>query len=410
MIEITPVPRALVPVDSAAADALSAPNYDEFQSDREIRDLLRQRPDCLLRVTMAHCDVPAPDAIGKADSEESLARAAVNMARLRGDARVREVRDVLWVCEITTPAGHRQIGLGGCARTDQIRTPERSAAPIIRNEGIREPKARGRARLIERIGAIVDGVNNAVDDATGAFEAAVAAHAEGVAASFVTTDPAGNVHRVWVVQDAATIERFRALLACEPRAYVADGNHRSAAAAMLGHEHFLAVFFPAGAMHIAPYNRLLARGVLAGLELPEMLRSTFDVDRHENGAFQPALTHEIGLYRDGMWWRLRPRPGTFDPKDAAQDIDADIVQHRLFADLLGIADARDERLTFVGNNHDAAWLQAQVDAQRFDCAVTLPAVTMKQFIRVCLQDRLMPPKSTWFEPKILSGLVMMLLE
>jgi uncharacterized protein (DUF1015 family) len=111
-----------------------------------------------------------------------------------------------------------------------------------------------------------------------------------------------------------------------------------------------------------------------------------------------------------MWWRLRPRPGTFDPKDAAQDIDADIVQHRLFADLLGIADARDERLTFVGNNHDAAWLQAQVDAQRFDCAVTLPAVTMKQFIRVCLQDRLMPPKSTWFEPKILSGLVMMLLE
>jgi uncharacterized protein (DUF1015 family) len=107
---------------------------------------------------------------------------------------------------------------------------------------------------------------------------------------------------------------------------------------------------------------------------------------------------------------LRPRPGTYDPADAAQDIDADIVQRRLFVDVFGIADARDERIAYVGANRDAAWLQAQVDSGRFACAVTLPPVTMEQFINVCRQNRLMPPKSTWFVPKVRTGLVMALLD
>jgi uncharacterized protein (DUF1015 family) len=122
------------------------------------------------------------------------------------------------------------------------------------------------------------------------------------------------------------------------------------------------------------------------------------------------VTHDIGLYDGARWLRLRPKPGTFDPKDAAQDIDADICQRRLFADVLGVMDARDDRLTFVGANRDAAWLQAEVDAGRQRLAVTLPAVTMRQFIDVCLQGKLMPPKSTWFIPKIRSGLVMALLD
>ncbi|RMH17715.1 MAG: DUF1015 family protein, partial [Gemmatimonadetes bacterium] len=121
-------------------------------------------------------------------------------------------------------------------------------------------------------------------------------------------------------------------------------------------------------------------------------------------------THEIGLYDGTAWWRLRPREGTYDPANAVEAIDADIVQRHLFAAVFGIEDARDERLTFVGANRDARWLQERVDAGAARWAVTLPPVTMDEFIAVCRQNRLMPPKSTWFEPKIRSGLVMALLD
>ena len=204
--------------------------------------------------------------------------------------------------------------------------------------------------------------------------------------------------------------RLRLLLAAEPRAYVADGNHRSAAAAMLGYPHYLAVFFAARTMTIAPYNRLIDASAVPPVDLLRLLQTNFAVDPQPGGAYQPEQTHDVGLYDGTRWWRLRPKSGTFDPKDAAEDIDADIVQRRFFAELLHVADARDERLTFVGANRDARWLQNEVDSGRFRLAVTLAPVTMRQFIDVCLQDKLMPPKSTWFVPKIRSGLVMALLD
>ena len=413
MITIDPVPRALVPTNSAAADALGAPNYDEFQSDLEVWQLIQERPSSVLRVTMPHCAVAFPDDIGKDDSPEALDHARANMKQMLADPRTREVKNILWVYEITRPEARNapQIGLGGMARTDEIRTPENPAGTIIRNEGIREPKARGRARLTEATRADMGTVNLAVDDVSGALQSALEAHAKSNKPSFETDDEAGNRHRVWLVQDAATIARLRGLIADEPHAYVADGNHRSAAAAMLGYSHYLAVFFPAKTMTIAPYNRLIENEVAAIDDLADALGMSFEVSKYDGkDSFQPMRTHEIGLY-DGMsWWVLRPRAGTFDPGDAAQDIDADIVQRNLFEGVFGIPDARDDRLTFVGANRDAAWLQSEVDAGRFRYAVTLPAVTMQQFVKVCLQDRLMPPKSTWFIPKIRSGLVSALLD
>ena len=411
MITIDPIRRALVPVDSSAADALGAPNYDEFQSDFEVWDLIQTRPSSVLRVTMPHCDTVSPDAMLEAESEAALERAAENMQQLVADPRTREVHNCLFVCEITSPRyGVRQIGLGGMARTTEIRTPANPHGPIIRNEGVREAKARGRARLTERTRADMGTVNNAVDDRSGAFRAALEAHTSAQRASLETTDEEGNRHRIWIVQDAPTIERLRGLLAAEPHAYVADGNHRSAAAALLGFTHFLAVFFPATMMRIAPYNRLVADAGVAPAQVATGLAAAFEVERlNGGGAYQPAATHDIGLYDGEAWWRLRPRPGTYDPADAARDIDADIVQRKLFGDVFGITDARDDRLTFVGANRDAAWLQGEVDAGRAHYAVTLPPVTMDQFIRVCMQNRLMPPKSTWFVPKVRSGLVMALL-
>lgn len=411
MVTIDPVTMALVPADSRAADELGAPNYDEFQSDREVWELLRVRPLSVLRVTMPHCDVRTPEDIGEEGSKATLARAAANMARLLGDPRVRRVRNMLWVYEITRPShpDRPQLGLGGLARTDEIRTDEHSDRPIIRNEGIRESKARGRAVLTEVTHTDMGTVNLAVDDDAGALQAALQECTRAGDPDFETVDEGGNRHRVWIVRDQATIARLRGLVAREPQAYVADGNHRSAAAAMLGLSHFLSVVFPCRTMTIAPYNRLVHAPMPP--ELARALADRFEISPSgEPGAYQPSETHHIGLYDGTRWWRLTPRAGSFDAGDAAQSIDADIVQRALFAALLGITDARDERIAYVGANRDAAWLQSEVDSGRFECAVTLPAVTMRQFIDVCLQNRLMPPKSTWFVPKVRSGLVMSILQ
>ena len=414
MITITPVRRALVPIDSAAAARVSAPNYDEFQSDREIWELLQDQPMSVLRVTMAHCHADSPEAIGPGDSREELAKAGAHMEELEASELTEEMHDILWVYEIEDPnrPDVRQIGLGGMARTDEIRTAGTPHGTIIRNEGVREPKARGRADLIEATRAIIGMVNNGVDDASGEFQRHLEAHADGTAPDLEVLDQRGNRHRVWIVSGEQAIQRLQALLAAEPHAYVADGNHRSAAAAMVGYEHFLSVFFPARTMGIRPYNRLVHTSALPTDQLNAEIEEKFEIDTPTEADFyQPTETHDIGLYTpERGWLRLRPLPGTFDPDDAADAIAHGIVQKNLFAHLFGMVDAGDERLTFVGSNKDAAWLQGEVDDGRASYAVTLPAVTMDEFIEVCRQNRLMPPKSTWFEPKVRSGLVMALLD
>ena len=409
MITLDPIARALVAADSEAADKLGAPNYDEFQSDREVWELLRERPFSVLRVTMPHCDVRTPEDIGEEGSKATLARAVANMARLMSDPMVKKAMRILWVYEITRP-GHEatpQIGLGGLALTREIRTPENPSGTVIRNEGIRESKAQGRATLTQVTHTDMGTVNLAVDDTSGEFLGALGAYASSRQPTFETRDEQGNRHRVWLVDKPEEIERFRAILAREPRAYVADGNHRSAAAAMLGYQHYLAVVFPASTMTIAPYNRLVDVARDQRAALVASVQKSFNAERHPGpGPLQPMKTHDIGLYDGSWWWHLKPKPGTFDPDDAAQDIDADIVQRRIMEQVLGVSDARDERIIYVGANRDAAWLQSQVDQGLHGCAITLPPVTMEQFIRVCLQNKLMPPKSTWFVPKIRSGLVM----
>lgn len=414
MISLDPIARALVPVDSAAAERIGAPNYDEFHGDLEVWEMIQSAPESVLRVTMAHCSVPDAASIGRADSTHALKTAMENMAELKASPLVRPVEHAVYVYEITGPSqpGVRQIGLGGMARTEEIRTPFTPEGPIIRNEGIREEKALGRARLIEATDAIIGAVNNAVPDEEGRLVRALEAHADAHGPDYEAHDQHGNTHRVWLITAEAEVRRFQEILEWEPEAYVADGNHRSAAAALLGRRGFLAVFFPASRMRIAPYNRLVTEAARPFEDPWQALSGVFEVGpARGDGPFQPSRTHEIGFYRpDTHWLLLRPREGVFDPEDAARSIDHDIVQRLLFDDILGLSDPADSRLDFVGANHDAAWLQKEVDAGRAMAAVTLPPVTMEQLGAVCRHGKMMPPKSTWFQPKIRSGLVIVLLE
>ncbi|MCH2063302.1 MAG: DUF1015 family protein [Roseibacillus sp.] len=412
MVTVNPIRRALVPVDPGAAQRLCSPNYDEFQSDREIWDLLQVQPESVLRVTMPHCNAPHADEMLGDGSPEALAIGAEKMAQLVASSSTRVIESALFLYEIVDPArpGVRQIGLGGMAPTDDIRTEATPDGVIIRNEGIREEKARGRADLIEATSAIIGTVNLSVDDATGKLLNALQDYADGRACDFEAIDKEdSSAHRIWIVTAADEIASLRGSLAAEPHAYVADGNHRSAAAAMRGTGEFLTVFFPAHTMGLAPYNRLVAAPGITRAHLEKALRESFEIESLDLPEYQPDEVHEIGLYLEGAWLKLVPRDSAFDDSNAAQSIDSDIVQRHLFAGVLGIEDPRAKELTFVGGNRDAAYLRAEVDAGRHDLAVTLAPVTIDQFIEVCRQNRIMPPKSTWFQPKIRSGLVMALL-
>ncbi len=296
------------------------------------------------------------------------------------------------------------------ARTDEIRTEQNPVGVIVRNEGIRPEKAEGRAKLIRATNAYIGTVNCAVRDNDGRLVAALESHADSHEPDFTTVDEAGNTHRVWLVTEPDAAAQLQQVLAAEPAAYVADGNHRSAAAATLRNDQFLAVFFPTDRLRLEPYNRLVEDAGIATEALLARLDESFAIEPlGPLPSYRPQHVHKIGVYAAGTWYELSPRPGSFDPEDAAQSIDADIVQRQLFDGILGMSDARDARLNFVGGNKDAAYLKQRVDAGEYAFAVSLAPVTMEQFIAVCEQNRFMPPKSTWFDPKIRSGLVTALL-
>ena len=412
MVTLNPIPRALVPVDSVAAQALCSPNYDEFQGDREIFDLLQRQPASVLRITMPHACADSPAEMLEEGSESALRAARDRMDELRDGPLTDTRRNVMLLYEIVDPrrSATRQIGLGGLARSHDIRTDENPDGAIIRNEGVRTKKARGRADLIQATRAIIGTVNNTVEDVDGSYMHALEACADRRAPDFTAVAEDGCRHKIWLLPESRERKSLVEALRAEPYSYVADGNHRSAAAAMLGLEGFMAVVFPASTMGLAPYNRLVAGAARPVSEWGGSLAGSFRVAPAPSGGdYQPAETHRIGFYTAHKWLKLTPRPGTYDPDNAAESIDAAIVQRLLFDEICGIGDARDARLNFVGGDRDAAYLRRRVDSGEFAFAVTLPAVTMRQFIDVCRQRRMMPPKSTWFSPKIRSGLVMALL-
>lgn len=412
MLTLRPVHRALVPVDAAAAQRLSAPNYDEFQGDREVWDLLQARPGNILKVTMPHCDAARFEEIIEDGCPAAMDRAGVNMRELIDSPLTRIADDVLFVYEVVSPRRPdvRQIGLGGMAASSEIRTEKTPDGTIIRNEGIMPEKAEGRARLITATGSDCGTVNCAVRDESGRLLKALERIAESRQPDFAATDEADNHHRVWLVSDRFEVDELAAILSEEPAAYVADGNHRSAAAAQLGKESFLAVFFPTSRLRLEPYNRLVKNVGITPVELLKRLETAFEIQSIGPAeSCRPAGVHDIGLYLDGEWYCLTPKAGTYDADNGAESIDADILQRHLFDAILGLSNPRDKRINYVGGNKDSAWLKSRVDAGDYQFALSLAPVTMDQFVAVCEQNRFMPPKSTWFDPKIRSGLVVALL-
>jgi uncharacterized protein (DUF1015 family) len=239
--------------------------------------------------------------------------------------------------------------------------------------------------------------------------------------------PDGFGHHFWVIKDPKLIATITAEFAKIPAMYIADGHHRTAAAALVGHEkaqqnpnhtgneeynYFLAVAFPSSHLNIIDYNRVVRDlNGLTPAEFLSRLEPDFVVEDKGTEIYHPAALHNFSLYLQGHWYSLTARPGKYDDNDPIGVLDVTISSDLILRDILGITDLRtSKRIDFVGGIRGLEELKRRVDSGEMAAALALYPVSMKQLMDIADTGNIMPPKTTWFEPKLRSGLVIHSLE
>ena len=229
-------------------------------------------------------------------------------------------------------------------------------------------------------------------------------------------------HRFWIISDKTDIETITSEFAKMPSLYIADGHHRSAAAALVGAEkqrqnknhrgdeeynYFMAVCFQASQLTILDYNRVVKDlNGLSSAEFIEALKKNFIVEKKGDAIYKPARLHEFSLYLDGQWYALNAKEGSFDDNDPIGVLDVDISSRLILDEILGIKDLRSSnRIDFVGGLRGLGELKRRVDSGEMRMALALYPVSMQQIMDIADSGKIMPPKATWFEPKLRSGLV-----
>ena len=232
----------------------------------------------------------------------------------------------------------------------------------------------------------------------------------------------GFGHTLWIIDEKDDIDRITALFADMPALYIADGHHRSAAAALVGAEkaaqnpnhkgdeeynYFMAVCFPASQLTIIDYNRVVKD--LNGLTPEQFLKAlekNFIVEEKGENVYKPSSLHNFSLYLAGKWYSLTAKPGTYDDNDPIGVLDVTISSNLILDEILGIKDLRsDKRIDFVGGIRGLEELKRRVDSGEMAMALALYPVSMKQLMDIADTGNIMPPKTTWFEPKLRSGLI-----
>lgn len=241
-------------------------------------------------------------------------------------------------------------------------------------------------------------------------------------AEYDFTAPDGFGHHFWVINDDVLINRITELFDAIPALYIADGHHRTAASALVGNEkarqnpvhtgseeynYFLAVAFPASHLKIIDYNRVVKD--LNGLTPSEFIKALdkdFIVEEKGETEYRPERLHNFSLYVDGKWYSMTAREGTYDDNDPIGQLDVTISSDLILRDILGIHDLRsDKRIDFVGGIRGLGELKRRVDSGEMKMALALYPVSMAQLMNIADTGNIMPPKTTWFEPKLRSGLV-----
>lgn len=315
-----------------------------------------------------------------------------------------------------TMDGKTQYGLVVCAYVEDYMTGK-----IKKHELTRRDKEEDRMKHVRVNNANIEPVFFAYPE-NGEIDALVAQYTAGQPEYDFTAALDGFRHTFWVINDEADIRRISELFAAMPAMYIADGHHRSAAAALVGAEkaqqnpnhrgdeeynYFMAVCFPANQLTIIDYNRVVKD--LNGLSdeaFLDRLSKHFTVEKKGPEIFKPTRLHEFSLYLSENWYSLTAKPGTYDDNDPIGVLDVTISSNLILDEILGIKDLRsDKRIDFVGGIRGLGELKKRVDSGEMKVALALYPVSMKQLIDIADTGNIMPPKTTWFEPKLRSGLV-----
>lgn len=388
------------------APLVASPPYD-VMSVAEAAALAAGRPLSFLHVTRAEIDLP--DTVPVHDEQVYL-QAREAYVRLRETAPLHQDAVPAYYVYSLEMAGLRQTGIVGCAAVDEY-----ESGAVRRHEKTRRDKEDDRTRHILTVAAQTGPVFLACRDHGDL--AALVAEVVGEAPLFDFAAADAVRHTAWRVPARLT-PQVRAVFATIPRLYIADGHHRAAAAARARAAHraanpgrtddapcnrFLAVVFPSSHLRILSYNRVIRDlGDLTPECFLERLSACGSIDPAPTP--QPATAGYAHLYLRGRWWRLRFQAAA-GVCSAIERLDASRLQNLVLGPLLGITDPRaDERLSFVGGIRGTATLERAVDSGAAALAVTLFPTSMEQLLDVADADEIMPPKSTWFEPKLRDGL------
>jgi uncharacterized protein (DUF1015 family) len=394
---------------------VASPPYDVLSSD-EARALVKDNPNSFLRVNKSEVDFPADT---PAYDEAVYKKGRENLERLINDGiMVRDEKPCFYLYRLPW-RGQSQTGLVAQASVDEY-----DEGLIKKHEHTRPAKVNDRANHIMTLQAQVGPVFTTFrhnDDIRALFSKITSA---APAVDFVAVDEVR--HELWVVEDPTAVEAITSAFENLSEMYIADGHHRSQSASEVSRRlremnpgyqgtevfnFFMNVLFPDDELRILPYNRVVRD--LNGLTVEQVFEKAggfFDVMPADEPV-EPKNNHEIGVYTGGKWYKLTVRVGTYDVADPAESIDSAILTRNFLAPVLGITDIRtDDRIDFVGGIRGVAELIKLVDSGQYKIAFSMYPVTVGQLLSVADAGQVMPPKSTWFEPKLRSGMVVNLLK
>ncbi len=408
--------KGIRPPVELASKVASRP-YDVLNSE-EARAEAKGNPYTLLHIIKPEIDFPS----GTDEHTEPVYQKAVENLNLwrRNGWLVKDTKESLYIYA-QTMEGRTQYGIVGCASVDDYLN-----GVIKKHELTRSDKEEDRMKHVRITNANMEPVFFAYS--------AVKELDEIVANIVVTQSPVydfvaedGFGHHFWLIDNDQTIDKIVELFAKIPATYVADGHHRTAAAALVGKEkraknpnhtgdeeynYFLAVHFPDNQLKIIDYNRTVKDlNGLSPAELIEKIGNDFDIQKIGTEIYKPDHLHTFSMYLGGEWYKLVTKSGRYNDNDPIGVLDVTILSGLILDKILGIKDLRtDKRIDFIGGIRGLGELKTRVDTGDMKVAFALYPVSMKQLIDIADSGNIMPPKTTWFEPKLRSGLVVHELE
>ncbi len=408
--------KGLRPPVAIAKDLASRP-YDVLNSE-EAREEAKGNPYSLLHIIKPEIDLPADLDI---HSQPVYDKARENFDQFRRNGWLSpDNRNLLYIYA-QTMNGKTQYGIVGCAGVEDYMN-----GIIRKHELTRKDKEEDRMKHVRITNANMEPVFFTYP-AVSAIDEIVTGYVRDNTPVYDFIAPDGVGHHFWVISNDSINNKIIELFKEVPFTYVADGHHRTAAAALVGNEKkknnpnhtgneeynfFLAVHFPDNQLSIIDYNRVVKDlNGLTKAEFFKKLTDVFQVEEKGTSICKPIALHNFTMYLDGIWFSLTAKPGTFNDSDPIGVLDVTILSRLVLDNILDIKDLRTStRIDFVGGIRGLGELVKRVDSGEMKVAFALYPVSMKQLIDIADSGNIMPPKTTWFEPKLRSGLVVHSLE